>query len=327
MRRREFIAAIGGAALPIPRMARAQDRIRRICALWVYAEGDAEGQTYVTAFRGALQNLGWSEGRNLRIDNRWPGLDLDLMQRSAKELVSLQPESILAANTPATAALLRETRSIPIVFATAADPIGSGFVASYPHPGGNATGFTVLEGSMGGKWLELLKEIAPRVNRAAFLFNPGTAPFEYFLAPFKAAAASLKVQAIEAPVPDRSELESVIAAQAREPNGGLIVMPGPFAAAHRVEITSLAAHYRLPAVYPYRYFSNLGGLLSYGNDVSDNYRRAASYVDRILKGAKPNELPVQAPVKFDLVINLKAARALGLDVPMLLQQRADEVIE
>ena len=327
MRRREFIAAIGGAALAVPRMARAQDPIRRICALMAYAEGDAEGQAYITSFRDGLKNLGWSEGRNLRIDHRWPGVDLTALQRSAKELVSLQPESILAANTPTTAALLRETRSIPIVFAAAADPIGSGFVASYPRPGGNVTGFTVLEGSIGGKWLELLKEIAPRVNRVAFLFNPGTAPFEYFLTPFKAAAASLKVQAIEGPVRDRSELEGVIAAHAREPDGGLVVMPGPFAAAHRVEIISLAARYRLPAMYPYRYFSSLGGLLSYGNDVSDNFRRAASYVDRILKGAKPNELPVQAPVKFDLVINLKTARALSLDVPVLFQQRADEVIE
>ena len=327
MKRREFIAAVGGAALAAPRMAWTQDRVRHIGALMAYAEGDAEGQAYMTAFRDGLQSRGWSEGRNLRIDTRWAGVDLDAMQRIANELVSLKPESILAANTPTTAALLRETRSIPIVFVTAADPLGSGFVESYPRPGGNATGFTVLEGSMGGKWLELLKEIAPRVNRAAFLYNPGTAPFEYFLGPFKAAAAPLKVQAIEAPVRHSSELETVIAAQAREANGGLVVMPGPFAAAQRVVITSLAARYRLPAVYPYRYFSSLGGLLSYGNDVGDNYRRAASYIDRILKGARPDELPVQAPVKFELVVNLKTARVLGLDVPMLLQQRADEVIE
>jgi ABC-type uncharacterized transport system substrate-binding protein len=329
MRRRDLLGVLGGAAAAWPFAAHAQQaaRIRHIGVLMAYAESDAEGQAYMAAFLDGLQKLGWSEGRNLRIDPRWPGVDLSALQGAARELVSLQPESILAANTPATAALLRETQTIPVVFAAAADPVGSGFVASYPHPGGNATGFTVLDGSMGGKWLELLKEIAPRVKRAAFLFNPGTAPYEYFLGPFKAAAASLNVHAIEAPVRDRSELEGVIAGLAREPDGGVVVMPGPFPTAHRVEITALAARYRLPAAYPYRYFSNVGGLLSYGNDVSDNFRRTATYIDRILKGAKPGELPVQAPVKFDLVINLKTARALGLDVPMLLQQRADEVIE
>ena len=201
-----------------------------------------------------------------------------------------------------------------------ADPVGSGFVASFSHPGGNVTGFVTLEGSLGGKWLELLKEIAPRVARVAFLFNPATAPYsEYYLNPFKAAAASFAVEAIVAPVHDTSELESVIAAQAREPNGGLIVMPDTFTIAHRAEITSLAARYRLPAVYPFRFFAEVGGLLSYGDDLTDNFRRAATYADRILKGAKPSELPVQAPVKFELVINLKTAKALGLDVPLQLQ--------
>ena len=240
----------------------------------------------------------------------------------------LQPELILSHNTPTTAAMLQQTRTIPIIFALVNDPIGSGFVASLPRPNGNATGFTAFEGSEAGKWLELLKEIAPRVTKVAFLFNPATAPYaEIFLNPFKAAAASFAVEGIAASVHDTSEIELVIAAQAREPNGGLIVMPSAFTTLHRMKITSLAARYSIPAVYPFRFFSELGGLLSYGNDFVDNFRRAASYVDRILKGAKPSELPVQAPVKFELVINLKTAKALGLDVPSLLQQRADEVIE
>jgi putative ABC transport system substrate-binding protein len=250
------------------------------------------------------------------------------MQRLAKELVALQPDLILSSTTPTTAALLQQTHTIPIVFATIADPIGSGFVASFPRPGGNVTGFVITEGSLGGKWLELLKEIAPRVNRVAFLFNPATATYaEYYLNPFKAAAASFAVEAIAAPIRDTSELESVVAAQAREPNGGLIVMPDSFMIAHRVEITSLAARYRLPAVTPFRFFAKLGGLLSYGVDLTDNFRRAAAYVDRILRGDKPADLPVQAPTKYELTINLKTAKALGLDVPVQLQQRADEVIE
>jgi putative ABC transport system substrate-binding protein len=208
------------------------------------------------------------------------------------------------------------------------DPVGSGFVASFPRPGGNVTGFLISEGSLGGKWLELLKEIAPRVARVAFLFNPATTPHpEYYLNPFKAAAASFTVEAIAAPVHDTSELEAVVAAQAREPNSGLLVMPDTFTFAHRVEIISLAARYRLRAVYPYCIFAELGGLLSYGDDLTDNFRRAASYADRILKGDKPGDLPVQAPTKYELVINLKTARTLGLDVPSMLLARADEVIE
>ena len=217
------------------------------------------------------------------------------MQRFAKELVALQPDLILSQSTPTTAAVLQQTRTIPIVFATVVDPVGSGFVASMPRPGGNVTGFINMEPTMAGKWLELLKEIAPRVARVAFLFNPATATYaEYYLNPFKAAAASFAVEAIAAPVHDTSELESVVAAQAREPNGGLIVMPDAFMNVHRAEITSLAARYRLPAVYPFRFFTELGGLLSYGNNRLDNFRRAATYADRILKGAKPSELPVQA---------------------------------
>jgi putative ABC transport system substrate-binding protein len=273
--------------------------------------------------------VGGAESRNMRIDTRWsPPADAEAMQRFAKELVALQPDLILSHNTPTTAALLQQTRTIPIIFATVADPVGSGFVASFPRPGGNVTGFTTMELTMPGKWLELLKEIAPRVARVAMPFNPVTATYaEIYLNPLKAAAASFAVEAIAAPVHGTSELEAVVAAHAREPNGGLIVMPDSFMNAHREAITSLAARYSLPAVYSYRIFTDAGGLLSYGNDLIDNYRRAATYADRILKGEKPSDLPVQAPVKFELVINLKTAKALGLDVPLHLQQRADEVIE
>jgi putative tryptophan/tyrosine transport system substrate-binding protein len=331
MKRREFITLLGGAAAAWPFAARAQqiDRMRRIGVLMGYAESDREGQAFIAAFREGLQKLGWAEGRNIGIDFRWAeASDVESMQQFAKVLVALQPDLILTSSTPTTAALLQQTRTIPIIFTNLVDPVGSGFVASLPRPGGNVTGFINMEPTMAGKWLELLKQIAPRVNRVAFLFNPATAPYaEYFLNPFKAAAASFAVEAIAAPVHDTSELESVIAAQARAPNGGLIAMPDAFLNAHRAEVTSLAARHRLPAVYAFRFFSELGGLLSYGNDIRDNYRRAATYVDRILKGTKPSELPVQAPVKFELVINLKTAKALGLDVPLHLQQRADEVIE
>jgi putative tryptophan/tyrosine transport system substrate-binding protein len=329
MRRRDFIAVVGSAAAwPLIAVAQQSDRMRRIGVLMGFAESDPEGQALVAAFREGLEKLGWAEGRNVRIDYRWTALDKELMQRFAKELVALQPDVILTQSTPATAVLLQQTRTIPIVFGLLADPIGSGFVASFPRPGGNITGFVTMQPTMGGKWLELLKEIAPRIARVAALFNPATAPYaEYWLNPFKAAAASLAVQAIVAPVHDTSELETVVAAQAHEPNSGLIVMPDTFMNEHRSEITSLAARYRLAAVYPYRAFAESGGLLSYGDVLVDNFRRAASYVDRILKGEKPSELPVQAPVKFELVINLKTAKALGLDVPVHLQQRADEVIE
>ena len=314
MRRRDFITLVGGAALAMPRVARSQEQMKRVGVLMGYAESDREGQAWVAAFREGLQKLGWAEGRNIRIDIRWATAgDAASIHRFAQELVALQPDLILAQSTPITAALLQQTRTIPLVFALVADPVGSGFVASLPRPSGNVTGFTTIEPTMAGKWLELLKEIAPRVNRVAFLFNPATATYaEYFLNPFKAAAASFAVEAIAAPVRDRSELESVFAAQAREPNGGLIVMPDSFTNVHRVEITSLAARYRLPAVYALRFFAELGGLLSYGSDPLDNWRRAATYADRILKGAKPSELAVQAPVKFELVINLKTAKALGM---------------
>jgi putative ABC transport system substrate-binding protein len=327
-KRREFIALLGGAAAwPLGARAQQPDRMRRIGVLMALPENF--GQAFYAAFREGLQTLGWTEGRNIRIDTRWTAAgDVESRQRFAKELVALQPDLILSHATPTTAALLQQTRTIPIVFATVSDPVGSGFVASFPRPGGNVTGFTNIEPTMAGKWLELLKEIAPRVARVVFLFNPAAAPYaEYYVNPFKAAARSFAAEAIAGPVRDMSELESVVAALARESNGGLVVMTDTFTSVHRVEITALAARHRLPAVYPFRFFAELGGLLSYGVDLTDNFRRAASYVDRILRGAKPSELPVQAPVKFELVINLKTAKALGLDVPFHLQQRADEVIE
>jgi len=330
MNRRDFITLLGGAAAwPLAARAQQREHMRRIGVLMPLAADDPVGQARIAALREGLEKLGWIEGRNIRIDTRWTTTgDVESMQRYAKELVALQPDLIVTQSTPITATLLQETRTIPIVFALVADPIGSGFVASFAKPGGNVTGFVTIEPTMAGKWLELLKEIAPRADRVAFLFNPATATyFEYWLNPFKAAAVSFAVEAIAAPVRDRSELEPVIAEQARTPNGGLVVMPDTFTDSHRVEITSLAARYRLPAVYPYRQFTAVGGLLSYGDDLIDNFRRAPTYVDRILKGEKPSELPVQAPVKFDLVINLKTAKELGLEVPLHLQQRADEVIE
>jgi ABC-type uncharacterized transport system substrate-binding protein len=330
-KRRDFITLLGGATVTLPLAARAQqpDRVRRIGVLMGYADSDPDAQAWYAAFREALQRLGWTEGRNAQIDTRWATPDdVESMRHLAKEIVAPQPNVILSSTTPPTIALLEQTHTIPIVFAIVADPIGSGFVANFARPGGNVTGFIFTEPTMAGKWLELLKGIAPRMARVAMVFNPVSAPYaEYWLTPLKAAAPSFAVEAIPAPVRDRSELESIIATQARESNGGLIVMPDSFTDAHRVEITSLAARYRLPAVYPFRIFAEVGGLLSYGVDRTDNFRRAATYVDRILKGEKPADLPVQAPMKYELVINLKTARALGLTVPDTLLARADEVIE
>jgi putative ABC transport system substrate-binding protein len=301
--------------------------MRRIGMLMAYPEGDPEGKASVDAFRQELEKLGWT--RNIQIEVRWvtPG-NLQSREQYASELVALQPDLIASHSTPNTAALLSRTRTIPVVFAQLADPVVSGFVASFPRPGGNATGFTVVEGSMAGKWVELLKEVAPRVTRVAILFNPTTAPFaEVYLDPFKAAGSSLGLEVSAGRVQDGASLEAVIAAQGQGSTGGLIAMPDSFLNAHRVELTSLAARHRVPAVYPYRIFTETGGLLSYGIDLIDNYRRAGGYADRILRGTKPSELPVQAPLKLELVINLKAAKAIGLDVPWFLQQRADEVIE
>jgi putative tryptophan/tyrosine transport system substrate-binding protein len=329
VRRREFIELLGGAAA-WPAVTRAQqpDRVRRIGVLMGYADNDSEAQTWVAAFREGLQRLGWAEGRNIGIDTRWARSEVDAMQRLAQELVALQPDLILSQITPTTAALLQQTRTIPIIFAMVADPVGSGFVKSLARPGGNITGFAALEGSLAGKWLEFLKKIAPRVARVVLPFNPTTATFaEYYLNPVKVAAAALGVEAVALPVQDTSKLESIVATTAREPNSGLIVMPEAFLIVHRAEVTSLAARYRLPAVYPYRSFAEIGGLLSYGFDRLDNFRRAAGYADRILRGENPGDLPVQAPTKYELVINLKTAKALGLTVPSTLLATADEVIE
>ena len=293
-----------------------------------FADSNVQARALVSTFRDELQKLGWIEGQNIRVDVRWATSDAASIDRFGRELIALQPDIILASATPATASLLQQTRTIPIVFTQVADPVGRGFVQSLQRPGGNVTGFINLEGSMGGKWLELLKEIAPHVSRAVFLFNPETAPYaDFFLNSFKAAAETFTVATIVAPVRDASKLEQTIAEQSSEANSGLIVMPDAFTAAHREQITSLAARYRLPSIYPFRFFAQLGGLLSYGNDAQDNFRRAATYVDRILKGAQPGELPVQAPVKFELVINVKTAKALGLTVPPALLARADDVIE
>ena len=329
MKRRKFLGVLGGAASwPLAARAQQSDRVRRIGVLMGYAESDAEGQAYVAIFREGLQKLGWAEGHNFRIDIRWATSDPEAVQRLARELVALQPDRILSPTTPTTAALLQQTRTIPLIFAIVSDPVGSGFVVSFAKPGGNVTGFIILEPTLAGKWLELLKEIAPRIARVALLFNPVTAPYaEYYLNPFKAAAASFAVEAIVAPVHDTSEIDSAVGVQAREPNGALIVIPDSFMTTHRAEITSLAARHRLPAVYPFRHYTEIGGLLSYGNDQRDNFRRAATYADRILKGEKPSELPIQAPVKFELVINLKTAKTLGLTVPPTLLSRADAVIE
>jgi len=328
--RRQIITLLGGtAAWPLAARAQQQgERMRRIGVLMGVPENDLEYQTFVAAFRGGLQELGWAEGRNIQIDTRWAGPDVASIQRFAKELIALQPDLIISQSTPTTTVLKQQTSTVPIIFVNVVDPVGSGFVASFPRPGGNVTGFILMEPTMVGKWLELLKEIAPRVNRVALLFNPATAPYaEYYLNPFKAVAPSFAVEAIVAPVRDTSELEAVVATQAREPNSGLIAMPSAFMNVHRTEIISLAARHRLPAVYAFRFFAELGGLLSYGNDFLDNYRRAASYADRILKGEKPADLPGQAPTKFTLAINLKTAKALGLTVPDKLLALADEVIE
>jgi putative tryptophan/tyrosine transport system substrate-binding protein len=333
MRRREFIALIGSVAAAKPLAAGAQqlDRVRRIRLLMGLAESDPEAQSSVGAFREELRKLGWTEGRNVEIDIRWATGDVESMERFAKEFVALQPDLIVTVTTPATAAILKQTSAIPIIFVLVADPIGSGFVTNLSRPGGNVTGFTnqAIVGSLGSKWVELLKEVAPRVIRVTFLFNPPTATsfVEGYLNHYKAAAAARGMEALVAPVHDMPEVEHLLATQARESNSGLVVLPDAFTWSHSAEITSLAARFRVPAVYWSRSSAELGGLISYGPPFVDEFRHAASYVDRILKGVKPNELPIQAPTKFCLVINLKTAKALGLDVPLSLLATADEVIE
>jgi putative ABC transport system substrate-binding protein len=329
MKRREFITLIGSAtALPLAARAQQAGPVRRIGILMGGAESDQEGQSSVAAFREELRKLGWMEGRNSEINIRWAAADVELMKRFAKEIVALQPDLILTSTTPAAAAMLQQTRTISVVFVLVADPVGSGFVASLPRPGGNATGFTPIVTSLGGKWVELLKQMAPRVARVTLLFNRPTATFvDGYLPTFKAAAASLRAEAIVAPFNDMPTLETLVATEAREPGSGLVVIPDAFTQQHRAEITALAARFHLPAVYWSRSFAEAGGLISYGPYLVDEYRRAALYADRILKGSKPSELPVQAPVKFDLVVNLKTAKALGLDVPPSLLAAADEVID
>jgi len=318
MRRRDFVKGIVWSTLARPVSASAQQpaRIRVIAVLMSAADTDPRYQGDVTAFRDGIRKLGWVEGRNIRTEVRWAALDITLMNRLAEELVAIQPDVILSNDTPTTEALLQQTRTLPVVFATVSDPIGSGFVASLPKPGGNATGFATIEGSLGGKWVELLKEIAPHVERVSLLFNPITAPYYgYVLKSFNAAAVSHGMQAITAPVKDITAVEAVAAAQANEPNGGLVVLNEDFTIAHREEIVSLIGRYRLPAVYPFKFFAEIGGLASYGIDLRENFQRAASYVDRILKGEKPTDLPVQAPTKFELAINLKTRQPLGSMCP------------
>ena len=290
MKRREFIGLLGGAAAAWPVAARAQqtDKSRRIGVLMMYADNDARGQSFVAAFREGLRRLGWPEGQRLRIDYRWSTSAADVIARSAKELVALQPDLILSSSTPTTASLLQQTRTIPIIFANIVDPVGSGFITSFARPGGNVTGLLNFEFSMGGKWVELLKEIAPRVNSVAALFNPVTAPYaEAYLTHFRTAAQSLGIEAITVPVRDMREVDAAIAAQAGRSDGGLIVIPDGFMVAYHSEIAAAAARYQIPAAYFFRAFADAGGLISYGNDIVDNYRRAASYADRILKGERP----------------------------------------
>jgi putative ABC transport system substrate-binding protein len=329
MKRREFITLLGGTAAALPLAARAQqgERMRRTGVLVNFTSDDAEGQARLTAFREGLRQLGWIEGRNIRIDVRWSGGDAERIRRYAAELVALAPDVILAATSSSVAALQQTTRTLPIVFVQVADPVGSGFVAGLAQPGGNTTGFTVYEWTIGAKWLELLKEIAPRVTRAGLLRDASNVAEIGLFGSVRSAAPAMGLDSSPLSLRDAGEIESSIAAFAREPNGGLIVLGGAAAAVHREQIITLAARYRLPAVYPDHVFVTTGGLISYGPDRLDQYRRAASYVDRILKGEKPADLPVQAPTKYDLAINLKTAKALGLDLPSSVLARADEVIE
>jgi putative tryptophan/tyrosine transport system substrate-binding protein len=330
MRRRQFITLIGGAAA-WPRAARAQqpERVRHIGVLMASAADDSENQARMAAFLQGLAQLGWTDGRNVRIDTRWATTNADDLRRHAAELSALAPDVLVAASGTATAApLLQATRTLPIVFVVVVDPVGAGFVASLARPGGNATGFTMFEYGLSGKWVELLKQIAPQMTRGAVLRDPTIASGIGQFAAVQAVAPSLGVELSPIDVRDASEIERDIAAFARgSSNGGLIVTPSPVANRHRDLIAKLAARYRLPAVYGSRQYAAAGGLISYGPDLIDQFRRAAGYVNRILKGEKPADLPVQAPTKYELVINLKTAKALGLDLPPTLLARADEVIE
>jgi putative ABC transport system substrate-binding protein len=332
MKRREVIALLGGAWLAWPPAAHGQkrDSTRRVGVLISLSDNDSEALSRLRVFKQTLEELGWSENHNVQIHHRGAN-DLAGMRSRATELVGLEPDVILAQSTPATAALRRVSKSIPIVFVSVPDPIGSGFVESFSRPGGNTTGLTNFEASIGGKWVELVKELAPGVKRVAMLYNPDTASGGavggVYRRSAEQAAQSLGVQFLISAVGDAAEIDHAFASLAHEPGGAVIVMPNAFTAVHRERIVALAAQYRLPATYPFRYFASSGGLVSYGLDQMDLFRRAASYVDAILRGTRPSDLPVQAPTKFELVINLKTAKAVGIIVPPSLLALADEVIE
>ena len=329
MHRREFITLLGGTAVAGPLAARAQqtERMRSIGVLMNRALGDPEGQARIVALQQALLKLGWTEGGNMRIEIRWGEDDIDLERKYAAELVALAPDIILAAGTVSMTALQHVARGLPVVFAVVADPVGAGFVSSLARPGGNATGFMLYEYGLSGKWLELLKQVAPNVTRAAILRDPtNPAGLAYFGA-IRATGQTLGMEVSPVSMENADEIERGITAFARSAAGGLIVTPNSSASVHRALIISLAARYKLPAIYPFGYMANAGGLISYGPDFVDQFRLAAGYVDRILRGEKPADLPVQAPTKYKMVINLKTAKALGLDVPNTLIGAADEVIE
>jgi putative ABC transport system substrate-binding protein len=326
LRRREFIFILGGAAAAWPLAARAQ-AMRRIGVLMGLLAGDPEAQSRVVAFENGLRELGWVKGRNLSIEYRWAG-DGNVLRDHAAELLAMAPDLILCNSTPVTVALREQSGAVPIVFTQVVDPVGQGLVPNLAHPGGNVTGFTSFEFSIGTKWLEALKQTAPSVTRVALVFNPKSAPYaDLFLRPVEAAAPSFSVSPIAAAVRDPADVDRVFDALAREPSGGLMVLPDISMTNYRERIIALAARHRVPAIYPFRFFAESGGLMSYGTDVAEVFRRVAGYVDRILKGTSPGELPIQAPNKYELVINLKTAKALDLEVPPMLLARADEVIE
>ena len=328
MRRREFITLVGGAAgWPLAAYAQQPERVRRIGVLMNLAADDPEAKTYIGTFLQQLQELGWNVGRNVQIDYRWTAGDASLIRNFAAELIALAPEVILTVGGSYVGPLQQATHSIPIVFVQVADAVGGGFVNSLARPGGNATGFTNFEFDFSGKWLELLKQIAPHVTRTAILRDPANPSGAGQFGAIQAVAPSFGVEVSPVNMRDAGGIERDVTAFAQKPNGGLIVTPSTLAVVHRALIVTLAARHRLPAIYPFRYFVSGGGLISYGPDPVDQYRRAAGYVDRILKGEKPADMPVQAPTKYELVINLKTAKALGLTVPPSLLARADEVIE
>jgi putative ABC transport system substrate-binding protein len=326
--RREFITGLAGsAAWPLAARAQQGDRVRRIGVLMALDENDPEAKRRYSAFNQSLADFGWTDGGKARIERRSAGTDMSRIRASAQELVGLQPDIIVTFSVPSAIAVQREARTIPIVFVIVADPVASGLVPALNRPGGNITGFTELEPSFVGKWLELLSEIAPGLKRAAIMFNPDTAPVSAYMPSFDTAARSLKVLAIPAPVHSDVDIETAITSLGGEPGGGLVVMPDIFTNLHRAPIILAAARNKIPAVYWESFFARDGGLLSYGADMVDIYRRAATYVDRILRGEKPGDLPVQLPTKFEMVVNRKTATALGLEVPLSILLRADEVIE